>query len=61
MHHHHAPREKVDFSFCNPVGVFLGHVPRIDPDLFFGRESELDAVEHILRPKEQGPSNDDLF
>jgi hypothetical protein len=53
VHHHYPPREKVDFSFRKPVGICLGHVPRIDAELFIGRKSELATIENILQAKNQ--------
>ncbi|KAF3481566.1 kinesin light chain [Arthroderma uncinatum] len=45
-------KQKEDFSFRKPVGVCLGQAPHIDPELFVGRNSELDQMKRILEPED---------
>ncbi|KAK5460822.1 hypothetical protein LTS15_002885 [Exophiala xenobiotica] len=55
VHHHYPPPEKVDFSFRKPVGVCLGSVPQMDPELFVGRKLELDAIKGTLLLDSESP------
>ncbi|THC89052.1 hypothetical protein EYZ11_011501 [Aspergillus tanneri] len=50
--HYHVPvvKQKEDFSFHKPFGVCLGQAPRIDPELFIGRNSELNEMKEVLKP-----------
>ncbi|KAJ5823330.1 hypothetical protein N7447_005670 [Penicillium robsamsonii] len=43
-------RQKEDFSFRRPVGVYLGQAPYIASELFVGRGYELDEISRILHP-----------
>lgn len=43
-------KQKQDLSFRGSAGVCLGQAPYIDPNLFIGRESELDQMTEILKP-----------
>ncbi|KAF3492138.1 uncharacterized protein GIQ15_01655 [Arthroderma uncinatum] len=49
-------KQKDDFSFRGPVGVCLSQAPYIDPELFVGRNTELNEIKEALEPgdKSQG-------
>lgn len=42
-----------DFGFRRPVEVCLGQAPSLDPELFVGRDPELDRMRGILKPGDE--------
>ncbi|EFR04926.1 kinesin light chain [Nannizzia gypsea CBS 118893] len=45
-------KQKENFSFRKPVGACLGQAPHIGPELFVGRNPELDQMKRILEPED---------
>lgn len=49
-----------DLSFQGTIGIRLGRAPRLDPELFVGREFELTEMRAILKPNVSSPKQQRL-
>ncbi|KAJ5166372.1 TPR repeat protein [Penicillium canariense] len=49
------------YGFLGPVGTHLGQAPHIAPELFIGRDSELQHISRILQPLQTPQTQQRLF